>query len=207
MMTLFINYKSLSDERLMELVRLKADERAFDELYRRYARLLQGFFFRRLGGDAEQASDLLQDTFLRVWQALTSHSDSGLTSHSTGGLTSHSTGGPTSRSWLFTIAYNLCKNIYRSNQHEQAYLDSLPADEPAEEAATPLQLDAAAFDQALQQELSRLPEPQQMLFELRFTQELTVPEIAAIIGIPEGTVKSRLHTLTNYLRLKLKDYE
>jgi len=46
-----------------------------------------------------------------------------------------------------------------------------------------------------------------MLFELRFTQEMTVPEIAAIIGIPEGTVKSRLHTLTNYLRLKLKDYE
>ena len=65
----------------------------------------------------------------------------------------------------------------------------------------------ACFDNALQQELARLNEAQQMLFELRFTQELTVPEIAAIIDIPEGTVKSRLNTLTNYLRLKLKDYE
>ena len=72
---------------------------------------------------------------------------------------------------------------------------------------TPLQLDAATFDSALQHELSLLNEAQQMLFELRFTQELTVPEIAAIIAIPEGTVKSRLNTLTNYLRLKLKDYE
>jgi RNA polymerase sigma-70 factor (ECF subfamily) len=86
-------------------------------------------------------------------------------------------------------------------------LDSLPAEEPTAEDNTPLQLDAAAFDSALQQELSHLNEAQQMLFELRFTQELTVPEIAAIIDIPEGTVKSRLNTLTNYLRLKLKDYE
>jgi len=86
-------------------------------------------------------------------------------------------------------------------------LDSLPAEEPTAEDNTPLQLDAATFDSALQQELSLLNEAQQMLFELRFTQELTVLEIAAIIAIPEGTVKSRLNALTNYLRLKLKDYE
>ena len=46
-----------------------------------------------------------------------------------------------------------------------------------------------------------------MLFELRFTQELTVPEIAAVLEIPEGTVKSRLHNLIQYLRLRLKEYE
>jgi RNA polymerase sigma-70 factor (ECF subfamily) len=101
----------------------------------------------------------------------------------------------------------LGKNTYRQNKHEQEYLDSLPKDEPIAEDSTPLKLDAATFDSALQQELARLNEAQQMLFELRFTQELSVPEIAAIIDIPEGTVKSRLNTLTNYLRLKLKDYE
>lgn len=86
-------------------------------------------------------------------------------------------------------------------------MSSLPSEEPIVEDNTPLKLDTAAFDQALQQELALLSEAQQMLFELRFTQELTVPEMAAIIGIPEGTVKSRLNTLTSYLRLKLKDYE
>jgi len=199
MIALFVNYKSLSDGQLMERVRRKDDEKAFTELYRRYARLLQGFFFRRLGGDEDDtafgrymknALDHMQDTFLKVWSSRWNYSD-----------------GQPFRTWIFTIAYNLCKNTYRQNRHEQAYLDSLPAEEPIAEDNTPLQLDAAAFDSALQQELSLLNEAQQMLFELRFTQELTVPEIAAIIAIPEGTVKSRLNTLTNYLRLKLKDYE
>jgi RNA polymerase sigma-70 factor (ECF subfamily) len=189
-LSLFVNYKSTPDEQLMERVCLVSDEKAFNELHRRYARLLQGFFFRRLGGDNQLAADLLQDTFERVWTARKQY-----------------TAEQPFRTWLFTVAYNLCKNIYRSNEHEQAYLESLPTDEPIAEDATPIKLDAAAFDQALQQELARLNEHQQMLFELRFTQEMTVPEIAAIIGIPEGTVKSRLHTLTNYLRLKLKDYE
>ena len=56
----------MPDKQLMGRVRETSDERAFDELYRRYARLLQGFFFRRLGGNEELAADLMQDTFLRV---------------------------------------------------------------------------------------------------------------------------------------------
>ena len=193
--SLFLNYRSLSDEQLAERVRLAADERAFAELHRRYARLLQGFFFRRMGGNADQAADLTQDTFLRLWQSLTGTQKSFV--HRTFVL----------RTFVFTISYNLCKNIYRTNGHEQDYLASLPSDEPVAEDNTPLRLDAETFDHALQQELSRLSEAQQMLFELRFTQELSVPEIAAIMAVPEGTVKSRLHTLTQYLRLKLKEYE
>ena len=99
------------------------------------------------------------------------------------------------------------QETYRSNQRKQAYLESLSTEEPIEEETTTIQLDAVTFDQALKQELSRMHESQQLLFELRFTQELTIPEIAAIMDIPEGPVKSRLHTLINHLRLKLKDYE
>lgn len=190
MIALFANYKSLSDGQLMERVRRKDDEQAFAELYRRYARLLQGFFFRRLGGDEEQSSDHTQDTFLKVWSSRRQYSD-----------------GQAFRTWLFTIAYNICKNTYRQNQHEQTYLNTLPTEEPIAEDNTPLKMDATTFDNALQKELAHLNKAQQMLFELRFTQELTMPEIAAIIDVPEGTVKSRLNTLTNYLRLKLKEYE
>lgn len=205
MIALFINYKSLSDERLLELVRLKADERAFDELYRRYARLLQGFFFRRTGGNNDLAADLMQDVFMRVWQTgAQANSPSKLEGvpERRGRVFENSF-----RTWLFTVAYNLLKNQYRTLQHEQDYLATLPTEEPAEEDNTPLQLDAETFDRALQRELQRLSEPQQLLFELRFTQELTVPEIAVILNIPEGTVKSRLHTLTSYLRQKLQNYE
>ena len=186
---LFKNCRTISDKQLMERVRETSDERAFDELYRRYARLLQGFFFRRLGGNEELAADLLQDTFLRVWTARKQYAEE-----------------QDFRTWLFTIAYNLCKNVYRTNMHVQAYLDTLPMDEAVEDD-TPLRLDDSLFDHALRQELARLNEVQQMLFELRFTQELTVPEIAAVLEIPEGTVKSRLHNLVQYLRLRLKEYE
>ena len=186
---LFENCRTMSDKQLMGRVRETSDERAFDELYRRYARLLQGFFFRRLGGNEELAADLLQDTFLRVWTARKQYAEE-----------------QDFRTWLFTIAYNLCKNAYRTNMHAQAYLDTLPVDEAVEDD-TPLRLDDSLFDHALRQELARLNEVQQMLFELRFTQELTVPEIAAVLEIPEGTVKSRLHNLTQYLRLRLKEYE
>ncbi len=188
--TLFTDYKALTDEQLMERVRLHTSEKAFEEIYHRYARLLQGFFFRRLGGNEEQALDLTQDTFLRMWGAREQYALN-----------------VNVRTWVFTIAYNLCKNIYRQNMHEQEYLDSLPAEEPLAEDNTPIILDAATFDKALQQELLGMSEQQQMLFELRFTQELTVPEIARILSIPQGTVKSRLHTLTEYLRKKLKNYE
>ena len=101
--SLFVNYKSTSDEQLMKRVRLMNDEKAFNELYRRYARLLQGFFFRRLGGDEQQAADLLQETFVRVWTSRTSYSAS-----------------QPFRTWLFSVAYNLCKNTYRSNQRKHA---------------------------------------------------------------------------------------
>ncbi len=189
-LSLFKNYKAWSDEQLAESVCRSADEGAFEELYHRYARLLQGFFFRRMGGDEEQAADLMQDTFMKIWSARADYKE-----------------GQSFRTWIFTIAYNLCKNIYRSNQHEEEYLSTLPEEEPAEEDDTPVKLDAETLDKALKKEVALLSEQQQMLFELRFTQELSVREIAEIIGIAEGTVKSRLHTMIQQLRIKLKDYE
>lgn len=59
--------RKLSDEELMGRVRQMGDEKAFDELYRRYARRLYGFFFRMLGREGQLASDFTQELFLRVW--------------------------------------------------------------------------------------------------------------------------------------------
>jgi RNA polymerase sigma-70 factor (ECF subfamily) len=51
-----------------------------------------------------------------------------------------------------------------------------------------------------------MSEAERLLFDLRFTDELSIKEIAVIIHIPEGTVKSRLHTLVQKLRKKLHCY-
>ena len=84
-----------------------------------------------MGGNEELAADLLQDTFLRVWTARKQYAEE-----------------QDFRTWLFTIAYNLCKNVYRTNMHAQAYLDTLPMDEGVEDD-TPLRLDDSLFDHAL----------------------------------------------------------
>ena len=127
-----------SDEQLMKRAS-QGNERAFEELYNRHARRLQGFFTRRLGNDA----DLAEGT-----------------------------------------------------------LDSLADNEDIE-----IDIDADILHDALHNVLKSLPEHLALLFSLHYEEELTVPQIAQIMQLPEGTVKSRLHKAMTTIKTKLKQYE
>ena len=70
-----------------------------------------------------------------------------------------------------------------------------------------VKLDDRLFDAALRQELSLLDAESRLLFSLRFEEEMTIPQIAEVMKIPEGTVKSRQHTIIRNLKQKLKIYE
>lgn len=178
----------LTDEQLM--ARAKAgNDAAFEELYHRYARRLKGFFFLQLGRDEELAADATHDVFLRAYEARNRYQE-----------------GKNVSTWLFTIAYNICRNHYRSNAYETQLLATLDT-EPISDEQIEVQLDAAALDDALAQVLSELPPPLHQLFSLHYQEELTIPQVAEIVGIPEGTVKSRLHKTMNIIRKKLKRYE
>lgn len=188
---LFRPLNSLTDEQLMQRVARKGDDRAFDELYRRHARRLMGFFFRQLRRDEALAADLTQDTFLRVWSKRERWQAEA-----------------EFLPWLFAIAYNLCKNEYRHQDYQTDFEQHLLHTQTEEqEADMELQLDSAAFDQALYELIDTLRPDMRTLFSLRFEEELTVPQIAGIIGIPQGTVKSRLYSLTQTLKQKLKLYD
>ena len=180
--------RQLTDEQLM--ARAKAgNDTAFEELYHRFARRLKGFFFLQLGGDEELAADATHDVFLRAYEARNRYQE-----------------GKSVSTWLFTIAYNICRNHYRSNAYETQLSATLDA-EPISDEQIEVQLDAAALDDALAQVLSELPPPLHQLFSLHYQEELTIPQVAEIVGIPEGTVKSRLHKTMNIIRKKLKRYE
>ena len=188
--------RQLSDEELMARAAAgKAPlaspegDRAFEELYRRYARRLKGFFFLQLGGDEELAADATHDVLLRAYEARSRYEE-----------------GRSVSTWLFTIAYNICRNHYRSNAYEAQLLATLDA-EPISEQQIEVQLDEATLDEALAQVLAELPAPLHQLFSLHYQEELTIPQVAEIVGIPEGTVKSRLHKTMNIIRKKLKKYE
>ena len=177
-----------TDEQLMAKA-AKGSDTAFEELYRRYARRLKGFFFLQLGGDEELAADATHDVFLRAYEARSRYQE-----------------GRRVDTWLFTIAYNICRNHYRSNAYEAELLATLDA-EPVADQQIEVQLDQAALDEALTQVLAELPAPLHQIFSLHYQEELTIPQIAEIVGVPEGTVKSRLHKTMNIIRKKLKKYE
>ena len=90
--------KELTDSELMWRIR-KGHDKAFDELYRRYARRLQGFFYRMCGNDRELAADFTQEIFERVWTTRSRYNGEAQVS-----------------AWLFTMAYNLCRNEYRHRE-------------------------------------------------------------------------------------------
>lgn len=177
-----------TDEQLMQQAAAGSDT-AFEELYRRYARRLKGFFFLQLGGDEELAADATHDVFLRAYEARSRYQE-----------------GRQVDTWLFTIAYNICRNHYRSNAYEAQFLANLDA-EPVTNQQIEVQLDQAALDEALAQVLAELPAPLHQIFSLHYQEELTIPQIAEIVGVPEGTIKSRLHKTMNIIRKKLKQYE
>lgn len=177
---------SLTDDELMQRVCRKDDDRAFNLLYRRHARRLMGFFFRQLDRDEALAADFTQDAFMRIWTARNKFV------------------GTNFRTWLFTIAFNLVKNHYRHAEHQQHYEQFLALHQAVTEDSNVVEtLDGEALDRALKQELERMSPDALLLFSLRFEEELSVPQIAEVMAIPEGTVKSRLHTLTQTLKKKL----
>lgn len=174
-----------TDEQLMQRA-AHGNERAFEELYSRHARRLQGFFARRLGEDADLAADFMHDAFLRLYAAREKYHD-----------------GKNFRAWLYTIAYNLLKNHFR-NQLQMVY-DT--ADDRMDDASIEVELDEAILHDALRQVLGNLPESLAMLFSLHYEEELTIPQIAQITQLPEGTVKSRLHKTMTVIKEKLQQYE
>ena len=184
---LFKPLSALTDEELMQRVGSKDDDRAYDELYHRHARRLMGFFYRQTDGDEALAADLTQDTFMRVWTARDKYS------------------GASFRAWLLTIAYNLLKNHYRHSEHQRRYEQfAMQTREEAADSNIVEILDGEAMDLALKALLEKMTPGNRLLFSLRFEEELTVPQIALVLAIPEGTVKSRLHTLIQSLKQKLR---
>jgi RNA polymerase sigma-70 factor (ECF subfamily) len=137
-------------------------------------------FLRNLTGNKEDAEDLTQQTFLRAWEALPSfRGDSSLST------------------WLHSIAYREYTHWLRSRR-EFVPLDEI-VDMPDEQANQ--NLEAVLLRWAIY----RLDPEHREVFVLYYVQGFSVSEIAKIIGVPAGTVKSRLFFARQKLRELLSD--
>jgi RNA polymerase sigma-70 factor, ECF subfamily len=169
-----------SDEELVRAL-WGGDTAAFDELYDRYSRRLFGYMCRFV--EPSEAEDLLQE----VYVALLRNRQLDLTSGRLGG-------------WLFTVARNRCL----SSRRQRARLE-LTASQPEGACNHDLDEELAHRQRAavVQRAVDELSEAHRDALLLHALGDLTCREIAAAQGVPEGTVKSRLHYALVAVRRRL----
>jgi RNA polymerase sigma-70 factor (ECF subfamily) len=172
------------DERLVERLR-QGDLGAFDRLYERYEGPLYGFI-RSYLDDGAEAEDVFHEAFMQVLK------------NASGDLSKF-------RAWLYTTARNLCLNRLRSrNRGDKArrrILELQPEAAPDPEK----QLEAHATTQALTQAVSGLPTALSEVFHLR-ASGMSYEEMATVLEIPLGTVKSRMHEMVQQLRKDMSSW-
>jgi len=177
--------KILSDSELMQQIVL-GDQAAFGELYQRYKGRMYYYFYRMLGNSVEQANDFLQELFMKLIEKPEGYNSDYPFS-----------------TWFYSIANNMCKNEYRRRGVRQEYV---------EEELLKLQIDFQE-DRSVNQEqlvekifetLNLLGEEHRSAFLLRYREGFSLKEIAGILELPEGTVKSRLFYARRILAEKLE---
>lgn len=186
----------MDEKRLIKRLK-RGDEVAFALLVRQNQGRIFSLCFRMLGNAAE-AEDIAQDVFVKAFLAI-------------GGFRGDSQVG----TWLYRIAINLCKNrikyLGRRHYRTKQPLDKVPerAYEPeqggtrtvGEQAARPDEvLEGNRAEKRIQRALAAVDPQFRELLVLRDIEGLAYQEIMDITGLPEGTVKSRLHRARAALR-------
>ena len=162
-----------------------SDQAAFARLFRHFAPRVKSYLLR-FHLDAAVAEELSQETLLTVWRKA-SYFDPARASAST---------------WIFTIARNLRVDFLRGSAHPEAL-----EDHPALESADPLPGDvllASEREERTRDALTGLPEDQAEVVRLSFFEDKPHSEIARELGIPLGTVKSRLRLAFGRLKTALE---
>jgi len=182
------------DIRIMERIR-DDDRQAVVELVERYQHELVGFFYHQCW-DQLLAEELAQDVFVNVYRSRHRY-------QATAKL----------RTWLYRIAHNLWIDQIRRQRHGNVSLDAEiggAALRLVDVLAAPAGVDpdatsAEQITARIQLAVAGLPAGQRDVFVLANNQGMKYQDIAEVLGIPEGTVKSRMHSAVRLLRDELQD--
>ncbi len=159
----------------------EGDIRALNDVYARYGSLLLGFLYARVG-NRELAEELLQDVMLAVWENAARFEARSKV-----------------KTWLLVIARNRAINSGRRKKVPVIHLSDviqLQSDDTGPQEA----IEKSARRDAVREAIQQLPEEQREVLVLVFYHQLTGPEVAEVLGIAEGTVKSRLHRAKEMLK-------
>jgi len=182
-----------SDE---ELVRrcLAGESAAFDTLVRRYQQRIYRLAYR-LTQDAEEANDLAQEVFVRVYERLHTFRQEA-----------------TFQPWLYRVATNWCLNALKKRRPPHLSLETGASTDGEEasleipdEAADPARaVETTALQAEVRRAMATLPPKYRMVVVLRHAEGLSYEEIAATLQLPLGTVKTHLFRAKDLLRKRLQ---
>ncbi len=183
-------YSKLSDEELMIAI-INGDKRAFDELYQRYSGPLVSYFFRMLWKDREKAEDFMHDLFAKIVRKPDFFD-------------------PTRKfkTWMYSVANNMCKNEYKKQEVRKNTSNGLDSSYAVSDVNANVlhEVQDVQFRSKFEESMELLDDKHSEAFKLRHIDGLSIKEIAEVLELNEGTVKSRLFYATKYLATSLKDF-
>jgi len=183
--------EKLSDEDLIEHFQ-QGDNRAYELIVKRYKNQLLNFVFRFLNNQ-EEAEDVVQETFLRVFRNRFAYTR----------VAKFST-------WIYTIAGNLARTELRRRKRRRLFsISDMGLEDRDYEIADDMlnpesQANSTLQEEIIQREISKLSPKFREVIILRDVQELSYEEISKIIRVPIGTVKSRVNRARLRLQNRLK---
>jgi RNA polymerase sigma-70 factor (ECF subfamily) len=180
------------DDLLLVAASKNGDQEAFAQLVQRYQRLVFNLVYRMLQ-QYEEATEITQETFLAAWQGLPSFR-----------------GDARFPTWLYRIAYNCSLKQLELRKRDRALQVALEAEKTLENANDELlehaELDARDRQLLVQEHLSHLPTKYRIVLILRHLQDMTYEEMAEILTMPIGTIKTHLFRARNLLKERLQSF-
>jgi RNA polymerase sigma-70 factor (ECF subfamily) len=183
----------LTDEELIIEFQKNGNEKAFEILIQRFKNQLINYVYRFLG-DYDSCVDVVQETFIKVYRYKDNYSS----------VAKFST-------WVYTIAGNLAKTEYKRKRRRNLFSINSYGEEnktyeiPDESFRPDIAVDANIKREIIQKALLKIRDSYREAVILRDVQELSYEEIAEILGIEVGTVKSRINRGRAELQKYLKD--
>jgi RNA polymerase sigma factor (sigma-70 family) len=172
----------MTDETILQLARQpNTREEGFRQLVRAYQQRLYQVIRRQLASH-EDADDVLQNTFLKVFRYLD---------------------GFEGRSELYTWMYRIAQNEVINFTRRQAKMKWVPLDNQMDLAEEP-HVNTDALAQSLEMVVSGLPERQQMVFRMRYYDELSYKQMAELLKLTEGALKASFHHAVKRIEEELK---
>jgi len=170
-----------TDEALFAAYRA-GDDRAFDEIFGRYGAPLTRMMRRQIRS-AEDATDLVQQTFLQLHRARNDFRE-----------------GAQLRPWLYTIAMNLRAEYFRKMGRRKESAMDLDARPDMHPKVAPVDVGALETQGQVRAALDRLPEAQRRVIQLHWFDGLSMSEVADVVGASTSAVKVRAHRGYKLLR-------